>query len=77
MTRQICEEAPIDTLIISEAAFVLADADSRLITEEYIDIVDNQNGEFIKTWLVDEAMMNYKTLLDRQVEHLLSQEMSI
>lgn len=77
LTRQICDEAPIDTLIISEAAFVLADADSRLITEEFTDIVDNQNGEFIKTWLVDEPMLNYKTLLDRQVEHLLAEEMSL
>lgn len=77
LTRQICEEAPIDTLIISEAAYVLADADSRLITEEYNDVVDNQNGEFIKTWLVEEPMVNYKTLLDQQVEHLLAEEMSI
>ena len=76
LTRQICKEAPIDMLIISEAAYLLADADSRLITEEFTDVVDDKNGEFIKTWLVDEAMPNYKTLLDRQVEHLLAQEIS-
>lgn len=77
LTRQICEEAPIDTLIISEAAYILADADSRFITEEYNDVVDNQNGEFIKTWLVDEPMLTYKTLLDRQVKHILAEEISI
>ena len=63
-------------LIISEAAYLLADADSRLITEEFTEVVDNKNGEFIKTWLVDEAMPNYKLLLDRQVEHLLAEEIS-
>ena len=76
LTRQICKEAPLDMLIISEAAYLLADADSRLITEEFTEVVDNKNGEFIKTWLVDEAMPNYKLLLDRQVEHLLAEEIS-
>ncbi|MGJ8688536.1 MAG: adenylate/guanylate cyclase domain-containing protein [Gammaproteobacteria bacterium] len=76
LTRQICKEAPLDMLIISEAAYLLADADSRLITEEFTDVVDDKNGEFIKTWLVDEAMPNYKALLDRQVEHLLAEEIS-
>lgn len=75
LTRQICKEAPLDMLIISEAAYVLAEADARLITEAYEDVVDNTNGEFIKTWLVDEAMTKYKSLLDRQVEHLLAEEM--
>lgn len=77
LTRKICEEGPIGTLIISEDAFVRSEADSRLITEEFNEIVDESCGDFIKTWIVEEAMTNYKTLLNRQVEHLLSQEMSV
>ena len=77
LTRQICEEGPAGTLLISEAAYILADADSRLITEEYNEIVDESTGDFIKTWLVDEPLANFKTLLDGQVEHLLSEEMDI
>lgn len=77
LTRQICTEAPVDSLIISEEAYTLADADSRLFTEEFNDIVDDTNGEFIKTWLVTEPMLNYKALLDRQVERLLAEEVSL
>lgn len=77
LTRQICEEGPVGTLLISDAAYILADADSRLITEEYNEIVDDSSGDFIKTWLVDEPMSNYKALLEGQVEHLLSEEMDI
>jgi uncharacterized membrane protein affecting hemolysin expression/class 3 adenylate cyclase len=77
LTRQICEEGPVGTLLISEAAYILADADSRLITEEYNEIVDESSGDFIKTWLVDEPVANFKALLEGQVEHLLSEEMDI
>ena len=77
LARQICEEGPIGTLLISEAVYVQADADNRLITEEFNEIVDDTTGEFIKTWLVDEPMANYKSLLSRQVEHLLAQEMDV
>lgn len=77
LTRQICEEGPVGTLLISEAAYILAEADSRLITEEYNEIVDDSTGDFIKTWLVDEPLSNYKALLEGQVEHLLSEEMDI
>ncbi|MEY3668567.1 MAG: hypothetical protein RL572_2107 [Pseudomonadota bacterium] len=77
LTRQICEEAPVDTLLISEAAYILAEGDSRLITEEFNEIVDDSRGDFIKTWLVDEPLANFKTLLEGQVEHLLSEEMDI
>jgi hypothetical protein len=76
LTRQICKEAPLDMLIISDAAYLLADADNRLVTEEFTEVVNDRNGEFIKTWLVNEARSNYKALLDRQVEHLLAQEIS-
>ncbi|MCP5357171.1 MAG: hypothetical protein H7A06_03395 [Pseudomonadales bacterium] len=74
LTRVICSEAPVDTLIISEAAYTLADADGRLVTEEFTDVADDTHGEFIKTWLVEEARHNYKALLERQVEHLLAEE---
>ena len=77
LARQICEDGPIGTLLISEAVYMHADAGSRLITEEFNEIVDDTTGEFIKTWLVDEPMANYKALLSRQVEHLLAQEMVV
>ncbi len=80
LARQICEEGPIGTLLISEAVYVQADAGNRLITEEFNEIVEDTahtTGEFIKTWLVDEPMANYKALLSRQVEHLLAQEMVV
>ncbi len=77
LTRQLCEEGPIGTLIISEEAFIRSEADSRLITEEFNEIVNESCGDFIKTWIVEEAMVNYKALINRQVEHLLSQEMSV
>jgi hypothetical protein len=77
LARQICEDGPIGTLLISEAVYAHADADNRLITEEFNEIVDDTTGEFIKTWLVDEPLANYKSLLSRQVEHLLAQEMSV
>lgn len=76
LARQICEEGPGGTLIISEAAYLQSDAGARLITEEFNEVVDDSNGEFIKTWLVNEPMVNYKALLSRQVEHLLAQEMA-
>lgn len=77
LTRQICHEGPIGTLLISESVYLQAEAQSRLITEEFNEIVDDTTGEFIKTWLVDEPMANYKALLSRQVEHLLAQEMNV
>lgn len=77
LARQICEEGPIGTLLISEAVYLHADADNRLITEEFNEIVDDTTGEFIKTWLVDEPMANYKSLLSRQVQHLLEQELNL
>ena len=63
--------------MISESVYLQAEAQSRLITEEFNEIVDDTTGKFIKTWLVDEPMANYKALLSRQVEHLLAQEMNV
>src|SRR5690606_26451522 len=77
LTRLICAEAPVDTLSISEAAYTLADAQGRLVTEEFTEVADDTNGEFFKTWLVEEARHTYKALLERQVEHLLAQEVQI
>jgi uncharacterized membrane protein affecting hemolysin expression/class 3 adenylate cyclase len=75
LARQICAECPMDNLLISEAAYLLADAERRLFTEEFAGVVDDSNGEFIRTWIVDEPMTNYKNLLNRQAEQLLTQEM--
>lgn len=77
LTRQICEEGPIGRLLISEAAYVQADAEHRLVTDEFNEIVDEATGDFIKTWQVEEPMVNYKALLARQVEHLLSQDITV
>ena len=77
LTRQICEEAPVDALLISEAAYTLADADSRFYTEEFNEVADDPRGEFLKTWLVIEPLHTYKSLLERQVEHLLAEEVRL
>jgi uncharacterized membrane protein affecting hemolysin expression/class 3 adenylate cyclase len=75
LARQICTESPTDNLLISEAAYLLADAESRFYTEEFTGVLDDSNGELIRTWVVDEPMTNYKNLLSRQAEQLLTQEM--
>lgn len=77
LARQICEEGPVGKLLISEAAYIQADAEHRLVTDEFNEIVDEATGDFIKTWQVEEPMVNYKALLARQVEHLLSQDITV
>lgn len=74
LSRAICRTGAPSALIISDAVYEQADADNRLIAVRHCMVEAPGSQSKTETWLVEEAMDNYKELLHRQVEHLLSQE---
>ena len=69
LTRQICDESPDNSLLISEACFEHAGAGTRVEGEEFI-IVDDDDDDQIVTYLSREPMFDYKYLLERQAIQL-------
>lgn len=67
LTRQICDECPDNTLLISNTCFDHAGAGTRVSAEEY-SIVDDE--ELIITYVSNDPMSDYKLLLERQAIQL-------
>lgn len=69
MTRRICDEAPNNSLLISERCFQHAGEGTRIDAQEY-PIIDY--GMQIKTFLSNEPMSDYRLLLERQAIQLVT-----
>lgn len=69
LTRQICDECPDNALLLSEAAFNHAGAGTRVDAEEF-SVVDDEYE--IITYRSNEAMSDYKLLLERQAIQLVT-----
>lgn len=74
LSRMICAKAETGELVISDEAYRLADADNRLIATRHHETQPPNSRLPTHIWRIEEPMENYKALLHRQVEHLLSQE---
>lgn len=74
LATSICSNGVPGALIISDQAYQQADADNRLIATRHESIECKALATSTDTWYIEEPMENYKALLHRQVEHLLSQE---
>ena len=68
-TRQICDEAPTNSLLISEPCFQHAGAGSRIDAEEYSLVADALP---IITYLSNAPMSGYRLLLQRQAMQLVA-----
>ncbi|MFT5048029.1 MAG: hypothetical protein ACI8UP_005030, partial [Porticoccaceae bacterium] len=66
-TRKICDEAPNNSLLISEHCFDHAGAEARIDAEEFL-IVDA--GVEMKTYLSNDPMSDNSLLLERQAMQL-------
>jgi len=69
ITRQICDECPDNSLLISEPCFQHAGAGTRIDANEY-SIVDDELQ--IITFLSNEPMSDYNLLLERQAIQLVT-----
>ncbi|MDX1490879.1 MAG: AhpA/YtjB family protein [Pseudohongiellaceae bacterium] len=69
--KQLCEAASAGELLLSNSAFEQADATSRVVATLWNQAPEDSAD---KIWLVEDAVEKYKSLLDRQVKHLLEQE---
>lgn len=69
LTRQICDDCPDNTLLISEPCFEHAGAGTRVSAEEF-SIVDDE--EQIITYMSHEPMSDFKLLLERQAIQLVT-----
>ncbi len=69
ITRIICDEAPNNSLLISERCFTHVGADTRINAEEYSIVDDDMQ---IITYLSNEPMSDYKLLLERQAIQLVT-----
>ncbi|MBL4820867.1 MAG: hypothetical protein JKY98_07755 [Gammaproteobacteria bacterium] len=67
LTRQICDECPDNSLLVSETAFHHAGGDSRIAGEEF-GVADEDYR--LSTYLCSNAMSSYKPLLEKQAERL-------
>ncbi|MEX2130118.1 MAG: AhpA/YtjB family protein [Pseudohongiellaceae bacterium] len=67
--RQICEECPDNGVLVSEKAYQLAGAETRVSGEEF-SVVDDEHR--IITYLCNEPMSGIGTLIVRQAEQLSS-----
>jgi uncharacterized membrane protein affecting hemolysin expression/class 3 adenylate cyclase len=74
LSRLICAKAESGELVISDDAYHQADADDRLIASKLSEMQAANSRSPTQIWRIEEPMDNYKALLHRQVEHLLSQE---
>jgi len=68
LTRQICNECPDNSVLISEDCFEQAGAGTRVAAEEYI-VLDEEYQ--IVTHLAHAPMSDYAALLQRQAQQLL------
>ena len=66
-TRKICDEAPNNSLLISERCFDHAGAAARIDAEEFLVIED---GVQMKTYLSNGPMSDNSLLLERQAMQL-------
>lgn len=69
ITRQICRECPVNSLLISEQCFQHAGAGSRIDAEEFSVVDDDLQ---IITYISSEPMSDYKLLLERQAIQLVT-----
>jgi len=70
LTRQICNECPDNSLLISESAFTHAGAGSRVDGDEYGEVDDS--GVPLPLYLAHAAMSDYGLLLERQAIQLVT-----
>jgi uncharacterized membrane protein affecting hemolysin expression len=69
LTRQICDECPDNSLLISDTSFEHAGAGTRVTAEEF-SIVDDEDQ--VITYLSDEPMSGFRFLLERQAIQLVT-----
>lgn len=69
LARQICDECPDNSLLMSEACFNHAGAGTRVDAEEFIIVDDDYQ---IVTFVSHEPMSDYKLLLERQAIQLIT-----
>ena len=70
LTRQICDECPNNSLLISNPAFQHAGAGTRIEAGEYTQIDDD--GTSIQIYLAHAPMADYRLLLERQAIQLVT-----
>ena len=68
LAREICDECPDDSLLISEKVYLQAGAETRVQGLEF-SVVDDEYA--VITWLCNEPMTGIGNLLQRQAEALL------
>jgi len=69
LARQICDECPDNSLLMSEACFNHAGAGTRVDADEFIIVDDDYQ---IITFVSHEPMSDYKLLLERQAIQLVT-----
>lgn len=67
--RDICNDCPDNSLLVSEPSYLHAGAHSRVDADEFADIGDD---EIVKTYLGREPMSDYRLLLERQAIQLVT-----
>ena len=67
LVRQISNDCPDNSLLVSEIAYLMAGGESRILGEEYGEVSEPQPQ---RTILCSNAMASYRQLLDQQAEKM-------
>lgn len=70
LTREICDECPDNSLLLSASAFNHAGAGTRVDAEKFLVLDDN--GSSVSIYLAQEPMSDYGLLLERQAIQLVT-----